>query len=130
MPVDFLIFSIPFQVTVSVSLSLLPAHTKSNLFDSRVMNPRMNRAQAMLPSVRPYRPQWHKNEAVQKIPATPAPPKGQLLLEIDCSDLKEFHYIDGDCNSRITKCTDLASYTWLNKTSPTIIIPGIQVFLS
>ncbi|KAH8689077.1 hypothetical protein BGW36DRAFT_309159 [Talaromyces proteolyticus] len=88
------------------------------------MDPRINSTQAKLSSRRPFPPRWQKIEATKKRPETPAPSKGQLLFEIDRSELKLPGSVDCDGDPRITACTDLASYTWLNKANPTIIVPG------
>lgn len=91
------------------------------------MDPPIKSTQAKPSSYRAFPPRWQKKaEATKKRPETPAPPKGQLLFEIDRSDLKESASVDYDGDPRITACTDLASYTWLNKANPTIIVPGLD----
>lgn len=53
-------------------------------------------------------------------PETPQPPYGELLLEIERSDISKATY-----DPKIKDCKYVASYSWLDRGTPTVMIPGI-----
>lgn len=58
-------------------------------------------------------------------PELPDPPSGSLLATIHREDIIDTHPSPDDNNNhKITNCTVLASYNWLNRKSPTITVPG------
>ncbi|OOF98411.1 hypothetical protein ASPCADRAFT_27028, partial [Aspergillus carbonarius ITEM 5010] len=59
-------------------------------------------------------------------PELPDPPSGSLLATIHREDIIDTHPSPDDNNNhKITNCTVLASYNWLNRKSPTITVPGL-----
>ncbi|KAN0085300.1 hypothetical protein V8E54_001767 [Elaphomyces granulatus] len=50
---------------------------------------------------------------------SPPPPYGELLLETKREDLQVSSY-----DPRITSCSYVASYSWLNRAVPSVMIPG------
>ncbi|KAI9925316.1 hypothetical protein ASPWEDRAFT_32389 [Aspergillus wentii DTO 134E9] len=61
---------------------------------------------------------WRKKPEVAE---PPAPRLGSVLATVEISDLVEGLREE---DSKITDCRDLASYNWLNRKEPTILIPG------
>lgn len=56
--------------------------------------------------------------------SSPEPPLGALLHSLDVSDFNEDAKIYVS-ESVITDCTAVASYNWLDREEPTIVIPGL-----
>ncbi len=61
---------------------------------------------------------WRKQERDK--PDTPSPPYGELLVELNQHDISESSF-----SPKIADCEYVASYSWLQSVSPTIIVPGI-----
>ncbi|PWY67590.1 hypothetical protein BO94DRAFT_540388, partial [Aspergillus sclerotioniger CBS 115572] len=59
-------------------------------------------------------------------PELPDPPSGDILSHIKREDLVDSHPSTDDSKSpKITDCTLLASYNWLDRKGPTITVPGL-----
>ena len=58
----------------------------------------------------------------------PSPPLGPVLTTLSDVDLANpsdlFEY-----PAKISSCKDVASYNWMNEQEPTILVPGLQLFL-
>lgn len=52
---------------------------------------------------------------------TPAPPLGKLLSSLTKADLNGKEY---EATSSITDCKTVSSYNWLDRKTPTIVVPG------
>ncbi|KAF2139492.1 uncharacterized protein K452DRAFT_289505 [Aplosporella prunicola CBS 121167] len=66
------------------------------------------------------RPQQQSSEST---PRTPSPPLGPILKTIIGNDLEDIPYSNYlDC--KISNCEYVGSYNWLNRSNPTIKVPG------
>lgn len=79
-------------------------------------------------SGRAYRPAQRFHQKQHYTPRTdvstvPAPPLGKLIQSLDKSDLEKDaeRFVD---KASIQDCSLVASYNWLGKTDPTVVIPG------
>ncbi|KAJ6024727.1 geranylgeranyl pyrophosphate synthetase [Penicillium herquei] len=61
----------------------------------------------------------HHRNRQQSVAESPAPPQGPLLVEIERHELERSQ----EC-PQITSCEYLSSYTWLDRASPSILVPG------
>lgn len=61
---------------------------------------------------------WGKQERDKT--DTPSPPYGELLLELNQQDISESSF-----SPKIADCEYIASYSWLQSGSSTIIVPGM-----
>ena len=59
----------------------------------------------------------------ESVPQPRSPPLGPLLQTLRTEDFIEFHRLD-DERLAIKDCEDIASFNWLDKKEPTILIPG------
>lgn len=64
---------------------------------------------------------WRRN---MEVPRPPSPPLGPILTTLRESDLADYPNLH-EGYARITDCKDVASYNWLNKNEPTILVPGL-----
>lgn len=69
-----------------------------------------------------YRPKQHYTPRTD-VSTTPPPPLGKLIQTLAESDLERVvkPYVD---KATIQDCSLVASYNWLGKTDPTMVIPG------
>ncbi|KAK1525704.1 geranylgeranyl pyrophosphate synthetase [Colletotrichum costaricense] len=65
-------------------------------------------------------PRWRRSD-----PATtwPAPPFGPLVETVSVAELSK-PALEFESTARVTGCQLVASYNWLDRTSPSIIVPG------
>lgn len=56
-------------------------------------------------------------------PSTPSLPLGPLLKSFSLDDLSGSHH-DKDGQVQITNCQVVASYNWMEKSKPTMVMPG------
>ncbi|KAK2002736.1 geranylgeranyl pyrophosphate synthetase [Colletotrichum falcatum] len=66
------------------------------------------------------KPRWRQPEPET---SSPAPPFGPLVEKIDVAELSK-PAAKFEASARVTGCELVASYNWLDKTSPSVLIPG------
>lgn len=68
---------------------------------------------------------WKAKSAFTK---SPEPPLGPLLSSLSKSDFNQ-DAKDYESRSAISGCKVIASYNWLDKKDPTIVVPGMSMVL-